>query len=130
MMDEQMKSFLFGIAGALLVLILAAVLIPFYSDYSDRAITGEILISVKELQGDIEKQLIHKEPVTVSTNKAVKESQYISNIKVLNDGTIRIKGGKIGQVIILVPEVIDDKLVNWECIGGPDQAMPINCKSA
>ncbi len=125
-----MKCMLLGMAGAFIILLLAAIFIPAYSDYTDRAITSEILISIKDLQRNIEGKLLQKKRVGISTSAIKIKSEHISKIKVLDDGTIRIKGGKIGQVIILVPEVIDEKLVNWECIGGPNQAMPPNCKSA
>ena len=53
-----MKSFLLGMAGGFLVLLVAAVLIPTYTDYSDRAITTDMLRDVRPVQEAIEKKLI------------------------------------------------------------------------
>ena len=122
-----MKCFAKGVLGALIVLILAAIAIPQYSDYTDRAITNQVLYSVESIKSSIEKQLLINQPVKLNTNTLSLENVKSININV--KGVITIKAGKIGQLIILTPELIDDKLVNWKCVGAPDYAMPPNCRN-
>lgn len=124
-----MKSFLLGIGGMLTVLVLAAIIVPQYSDYTDRAITHEILVSIEPLKRDIEKQLLQNKTVVAPEGVLASLSQHVSSLYIYPDGRIQIKGGKIGQIIILTPKLIDTKHVQWQCLGGPNQAMTAACNT-
>lgn len=122
-----MKSFLLAASGTLSILLIAAVVIPVYSDYTDRAQTSEMLMSIKNLQKEIEKQIITGGEIVFTKNPS-SYSRYIENMMVLRDGTIIAKGGKSGQVFILVPSISNASII-WKCIGGNNHAMPPECRS-
>ncbi len=122
-----MKCFLKGVAGAVLLLIASAIIIPGYSDYSDRIITNEMLSSVKPLQAAIEIQLGNDKEINVDVTK-YNLSTSITTIRIGSDGAITVQGGKHGQVFILTPTSISEA-TKWHCMGGNYHAMPALCKN-
>lgn len=112
--------------GALSAIFLVALTVPIYSDYSDRAITSEMLFSVKPIQKEVESLLISGNDIQVDLeNHDV--SAYIKNIAISDEGSITVQGGNSGQLFILIPRN-EAGLINWKCFGGSYDAMPIICR--
>ena len=126
-----MKSFLLGALGALLTLILVAIIYPQYSDYRAKAETVDWLIEVKPLQLDIQKAALRQGSLTGSA-KGLKEPNFslgpINFFSITDEGVIIIKGGSHGQMLVLSP-YLNAGGVMWQCIGGSDIDVPRKCKA-
>ena len=121
-----MKSFLLGALGTILVLTIAAVTIPLYSDYRDKAQTTEMLESLADLQSNIAVKLSAGIAIKPS-EQAGAYSEYIQYLKIFSSGALLVKGGNSGQVFVLIPSKADDD-ITWNCIGGNNDAMPPSCR--
>lgn len=119
-----MKPFLLGVFGALLVLVLAVILLPLYSDYSDRVMTERMLITLGPLKESIENQLKNKQKIILNP-KNYNLSPHISFIEISEMGVITVRGDGSGQVFILTPS---SNGIKWRCLGGPYKAMPSACR--
>ena len=81
-----MKSFVHGLLGALTVLIVAAIIIPQYSDYTDRGISTVIIHFIKPEQAKIETSLLSE---TLVEDKVLLNShKFIQYLKIQKNGTI------------------------------------------
>ncbi|NHZ35220.1 pilin [Massilia rubra] len=126
-----MKCFLKGSLGALCVLVLAAALIPQYSDYRARAETSKMLAQLGAVQRAIEADAVKRGTFVGTATKLAHALPVPSNVTLfeVNDaGVIVAKGGRNGQMIILSPLFVDGK-IQWRCIGAPDKDMPDRCKA-
>jgi Tfp pilus assembly major pilin PilA len=125
-----MRCFLFGLMGAVLVLLSAAIIVPQYSDYSSLAQTSAWLVDIEPLQSKIEENAARKGRIDIpNSSETLPEFQAGKPrfFKVSRNGVILMKGGKQGQFVMLTPEIVDGKVV-WTCIGGPDDAVPVVCR--
>ena len=119
-----MKSFFVGVFGAILVLAIAAVVIPQYSDYKARTISYEIMNSLEPLQNQVSNQLMAGLPI--EPKKVINQSKFIQSLEQKSDGTIIVKAKEAGQVIVLVPAKEQGKII-WHCIGGSKNDVPAKC---
>lgn len=125
-----MLCFIKGGFGMLFVLILAAIVVPMYCDYTDRVITSKMLISVKPLQEAIEIEIKNnnkKSIVGIDINKFSLSPQIKETIITI-DGTIIIQGGEVGQIIVLKPS-LENSEISWYCLGGTYKTMPVKCRN-
>ena len=127
-----MACFLKGLLGALLMLALAAAIIPQYSDYRALAETSNLLVQLEPVQRAIEADAV-KQKSFAGMAKHLANTAFIPNkltvFEVTEAGVIIAKGGRDGQMIILSPSLLDGK-ITWRCLGAPDHDVPARCKSA
>ena len=121
-----MKAFLIGALGAIIILIAAALAILAYTDFTQRVITSEIIVSTGQQQKDIEKSILSKTPI--QEQLLLNTTKHIQFIKVLNNGVILVKATGKGQMVVLTP-TIHENSVNWSCIGSPNIWVPLKCRS-
>ena len=121
-----MKSFMLGALGALFMLVISAIIMPQYSDYTDKARTASSLEQVEPLKALIEKSLLES-PEMVSSINIKEYSRKFDFFELLSDGSIVVKHGNAGQVFILIPKV-HGSIVTWQCIGGSNDLIPMMCK--
>ncbi|HEY0065445.1 MAG TPA: pilin [Telluria sp.] len=114
-----MKCFFKGAAGAVLLLVLIALLLPLYSNYGARAETAEWLVQLAPVQRAVEAKSPVIPPAFVGSN--------VTFFRVNPDGVITLKGGSHGQMVVLSPISKAGK-IEWDCIGGPSEDMPIQCR--
>jgi len=135
-----MKCFATGSLGAILIIVLGEFLSTQYSDYRGVSETEEIILQIKPIKQAIEATAIkQKSFVDIDKNTQIPKLQFhahIDFIDVTNTGAIIVKGGRDGQILILSPSFIEEKIV-WHCTGGPTWDMPsahfwaqINCEYA
>ncbi|MDQ1831370.1 pilin [Massilia scottii] len=127
-----MRCFLKGFLGALLMLALAAVIIPQYSDYVARAETGVLLVLLEPVQRAIEADAAKQKSFAgMAKHLALpaKIADKLTVFEVSDAGEIIAKGGRNGQMIILSPSLLDGK-ITWRCLGAPDHDVPARCRSA
>jgi len=113
--------------GAILVLVCVMLILPLYSDYRDRAVTAELLISITPIKIEINDLLIKNEEIKIDLNK-YKLSPKLKTISINSTGVITVQGGDAGQIFILTPSKKSNS-VNWHCQGGSYNAMPSQCKN-
>jgi hypothetical protein len=125
-----MRSFLLGFCGALTVLVASAMLAPFYSDYRAAAETSAWMNEIRPLQRQIEEAALKQ-----GTLRGVKErlgqisldAPALDVLEVLDGGAIVLRGGRNGQLLVVVPS-FDSGKVSWRCIGGSKNAVLGACK--
>jgi len=119
-----------GAAGALLVLVAAAIIIPLYGDYEARVRASEVLDDLRPLKARIASRAVAVGKLTgagVGENTAKSGADYAAAaIEVLPDGVIIVKATKFGQVFVLLPSLSENH-VSWRCIGGSDKDVPRAC---
>lgn len=124
-----MKCLIMGMAGALLLLLTAAVLTSLYSDYRARSETNSWLVQIKPTQVVIEESAIRNRTLQDAASEIDSGTISIAGIdlfEITSAGTITLRGGSDGQVV--VPTLQNERLI-WHCIGGPKKAVPVECQS-
>ncbi|GAA6143193.1 hypothetical protein NBRC116584_30110 [Hydrogenophaga sp. 5NK40-0174] len=127
-----MKSVLLGMLGAVVALVAAAMVYPQYSDYRARAQTDSWLFTVEEVQRKVETNAERKRSL-VGAGTGVERPKFLPSIapeyfRVTNDGIIFVKGGRDGQLVVLMPSLSGSK-ITWACIGGSLRTMPSRCQN-
>ena len=125
MLGDKMNCFLV----VLTLLIMTAIIVPQYADYSHRVETREWLRYIKPTQTEIEKNILLNKTVNDSgvgfkIPPQIKDMEYTN---ITRDGVIFLKGGHKGQFITLIPSIIKGK-VTWKCVGGSTNDMVQKCK--
>lgn len=119
-----MKCFVKGMAGALLVLIAAAIIAPQYSNYVASSQTSIWLIEIEPTTEAITSNILRLQTVSgsgVGIPRPVISHYTPSLIEVTDSGTVFLKGGSDGQFVALVP-AFSNGVVTWRCIGGSAHA--------
>jgi hypothetical protein len=124
------KCFLLGaVAGIILFSAVFFLLYPQYSDYRAKAEVTAWLEMVKNVQDDIGKKIVSASPlgeVNDGFDKTKFQAVGVDLFEITETGVIIIRGGRDGQVIILIPSFSEND-VEWRCIGGSAQAVPSKC---
>jgi hypothetical protein len=129
----SMKNFCFGfMAATMFIVFVTLVLYPQYSDYGAYAQTYNWLTQIKSvgIQAAIEKNILnsrHFSDMSVGINKNLVNTREMDIFEITPSGIIVIRGGRDGQVVILIPE-ISGKDVVWKCIGGSEKAVTNECR--
>ena len=121
-----MKCFLSGLSGALLLLVVAGVVLPDIPYFwVPRKETLEWLDQVKPIQATIEKNAIQQNSLMNAGRSLDKKAFQNANanlnlFEIAETGTLILRGGRVEQVIILIPSLAAGQ-VTWRCIGGSDK---------
>lgn len=123
-----MKSFVYGLSGFFVGLIMYLSVLPLYSDYRANVETEGLVFKMEALQRSLE-EVFQKTGKFDSgrASKAVDQSDG-SKLIILENGTIIVRGRIEGQLLVLTPKV-EGGTVQWRCYVGPDKARPSNCRS-
>lgn len=118
------KNWFWFIKGVVVTLVTLAIIVPQYSDYTDKARASEWIMTFKhsDLKAQIESQL--------KNNSSIKPLSFSYEDYVLHvkpTGLVIIQGNDVGQVMLLEP-TMNDKQVSWKCIGGSYKHVPSSCK--
>jgi hypothetical protein len=128
-----MKNFCFGfVTAAMFIALVTLVLYPQYSDYRAYAQTYNWLVQIKStgIQTIIAENISKEYPlsdVSVGVDKSMVDTREMDIFEITSAGTIIMRGGKDGQVVVLIPEV-SGKNVVWKCIGGSMKAVTSECR--
>ena len=121
-----------GFFGALIVLVLVALIYPQYSDYRATAETSGWLNQLDKTKRSIEENIENNKTVIGSGINVqppkFEEPSPPTYVKVMDNGNILVKGGREGQLIVLVPTLNASK-VEWACVGGSSKAT-LGCRNA
>lgn len=122
------KGFIGFISGVITTLVIIAIIVPLYCDYTERAIIYNwVRVSFPQTQlcKTIESKLLKKESIQATTfamNDKNIVSGYVNQL-----GEVFAKTNVDGSVVLLKPKVVDNKVV-WQCYGGSSDAMPNDCR--
>ena len=126
-----MKAFLYGAAGALLVLVAAAVIVPQYADYRSRAETSAWLARLRADTLPAIEAAIRRSGRTAGAGDGIAPPDFGSDapgrVEITTDGIVLLQGGRDGQLLVLMPQLLGDE-VTWICRGGSAKAAPAECR--
>lgn len=125
-----MICFLKGMFGAVVVLTAALFIFPLYSDYRASAETSGWLYEIVPTAEAISDNILHLKTTSgagVGIAKPTIKMGAPSRIEVMANGTIFLKGGRDGQLVVLIPEFLAGKVL-WRCIGGSSHAT-LSCNN-
>ena len=126
-----MSCFGKGFFGAIMVLVIAAIVIPQYADYAASAETSAWMKQVGPAK-DYVAANAERSRTLVNSGLGAKRPDFSSRaplyFEVTNDGTIFLQGGREGQLVVFVPVLTKGK-VAWRCIGGSRKAT-MRCNSS
>jgi hypothetical protein len=122
------RCFLWGAFGAFIVLLAAAILVPQYADYKDRAANTAVYDESLTLRESIAARILELGSVENSGTNIQHLADGSYKAVVTRDGAIILQG-RYGHVMVLTP-VLDQGAVSWQCIGGPPKDMPRMCRES
>ena len=97
-----------------------------YSDYTDRAKTNGMLLSLIPVKNNISNQMtLGKVPIVINPKDFSVE--YSTEFFISPNGVITVQGGDAGQMLVLIP-TLEEGEVTWRCIGGPYKMMGRECQ--
>lgn len=118
--------------------ILAAIALPAYQDYTNRAKASEVVLaasSARTCVTEIVQSGGTPDTATVATcNSAANPSQYVASVAVTVDTDIIITAtGRAfpettQPVVILTGTIAGENITEWECAGTPTKWMPGSCR--
>jgi hypothetical protein len=121
------SCFLRGVLGAFIILLAAAIAVPQYGDYKERAANAAIFDESLALRQSIEVRIQALGTVENSGFgiKVPDDRNYKADVT--RDGTVILQGLRYGHVLVLTPS-LDQGVVSWSCMGGPPKDMHLQCK--
>lgn len=125
-----MRCFFKGMFGAFLVLIAAAIIFPLYADYRSRAETSDWIRSIGATKFAVANNVTRLKSLTNSGVGVKAPSGLRSNpsVTIMADGIILVHGKTFGQLLVIIPNLSDNK-VSWTCVGGSAKDVPPLCRA-
>lgn len=114
--------------------ILAAVALPAYQDYTNRAKVSELILAGADAKINIAEFAQVNGTLTgsgASLSIATGGKNVASTSAVSADGIITVDGSGIGSgsvTLVLTPVLDASGVIQWTCTGGPAKLMPASCK--
>ena len=121
---KTFKILLTSFIGTLLAIILVAFIYAQYSDYRAMAQTYNWLTILNSVKVDIENNLLTGNKINIIKPKFSPEPK---DFLIRPDGIILMRGGRDGQLLVLIPEIKESK-VQWTCYVGSSKAAPSECR--
>jgi hypothetical protein len=110
------------------VLILAALLVPQYSDYGARSRGEETLLSLMPVQERVAANIVSLGTVEGAGHGLGQvQGTSLGELTVLEDGIIIALASEDGQIFVLVP-TLSANGVAWRCLGGSRKDVPRKCR--
>jgi hypothetical protein len=132
-MTRIARYFLLGVVvGIVLFFFMFFLIYPQYSDYRARTEVVAWLALIQDVKDDIEEKAISNTSFLGINNWINKDKFQVPGIElfeITETGGIILRGGRDGQVIVLIP-YFSGESVNWRCIGGSAQAVPTMCQKS
>jgi len=115
--------------------ILAAIALPAYQDYTNRAKASEVVLAASAARtcvSEINQAAISLAAADFTACSTTNATQYVANTVVDATGIITANGNVAGSAVtvILTPNPLanSDFISAWVCSGTPDNWMPGSCK--
>ena len=123
-------------SGATLTLIFIAlvsvVVVPMYSNYTERAHASSMIAELSSLRAEIESEALRIGSLqgvgaSIELDPHRRMAKSASLVRILENGVILAQTATSGSLLILEPRLINGS-VEWSCIGGPRVDMPTQCR--
>lgn len=126
-MSPAAACFIRGALGALVILIAAAVIVPQYADYKERAANAMMYDESASLRQAVEARILELGGIQNSGIgvQIPPPGSYRANLT--RDGIIILQGAAFGHVLVLSPAFHEGAVI-WQCTGGPPKDMPRQCR--
>ena len=127
------RTFLLTIAvvfGIYTALVVSDVVYGYGHDMTARNDTSMMYMTVRSNLDVFEAQAIKQQSfhgITLQIDPSALKLAKIDVIEVSEDGRITVKGGAQGQMFVLTPRIVGQKVL-WRCLGGPNKAMMMMCR--
>ena len=114
--------------------ILAAVALPAYQDYTNRAKVSEMILAGADAKLNVaEYAQVNGTLVNSGTGISIAtggKNVMTAGTVVSANGTITVLGSGIGSgvTLILTPVLTASGVIQWTCTGSPNKLMPASCK--
>lgn len=129
-MMKYLLSFLAGSIGMILLIVGYFFVTTQYNNYILRSQTSSWFNEIDPLLEAVEREIRQKNSRNVNVKDDedifLKKAEHVDTLAVTDAGLVIIRGGNIGQVVVLIPALEGEK-VSWRCKGGPDYAIPNIC---
>lgn len=128
--ESPMKRFVLDCLGAIIIVALASLALPLYTDHRARHEVEGWLSQLQPTQQAIAARAQSRSSLQGSGREIPPprfEASRPALLQIEADGRILLKGGHSGQMLLLIPH-LDQRQVRWTCVGGPDDAMPERCR--
>lgn len=114
--------------------ILAAVAIPAYNDYTNRAKASEVVLAASSARTCVTEMIQSGADTDTLSSCAdsFTQTDYVSSLSVANTtGVVNASGTVSDQTVsvTLTPSISGDHISGWTCTGSPNEWMPANCRS-
>jgi hypothetical protein len=130
-MSGTLKTLLLGLAGGFFGLFAALIALSQYSDYRAASETTTWLVEVEPTLEAIAAAAKARGTIEGSgTGVALPtfQSPPLEYARVTSDGTVIMRGGREGQLLVLVPSLAEGE-VAWRCVGGSRTSVAIRCRN-
>ncbi len=115
--------------------ILAAVALPAYQDYTNRAKVSEMILAGADAKINVS-EFAQVNGTLIGSGTGISIATGGKNVKsnsvVSADGIITVNGSGIGggtqPQLILTPVMTASGVIQWTCSGSPNKLMPGSCK--
>jgi len=114
--------------------ILAAIALPAYQDYTNRAKASEVVLAASAARTCVTEIVQSTAAVSgaVACDDNFQTTQYTTALTVSNLGVITVDGvlpsGNVQVVLSPTINAAGDNVISWGCIGTPANWMPGSCK--
>ncbi len=113
--------------------ILAAIALPAYQDYTNRAKASEVVLAASTARTCVT-EIIQADSggALDSCDDDFTGTQYVSNLAVAADGVITVTGSGFPDTtqpqVVLTPTTTPGRISGWTCSGSPAKWMPGSCR--
>lgn len=112
--------------------ILAAIALPAYKDYSNRAKAAELMSFAGAAKTCVSEVFATSSPDKTSTCSSTVPGKYVSGVVVTaTTGAIKVTGNidSIALSVDMTPTLDSDgNIIKWVCVGAPSKYFPAECK--
>ena len=114
--------------------ILAAVALPAYQDYTNRAKASEIVLAASGARTCITEVVQSSGASNLSTCGSTQQTKYVNTVVVNNTTGVVTVTGRTGTglsevvTVILTPTISGTAISGWSCTGTPVKWMPGSCR--
>jgi type IV pilus assembly protein PilA len=114
--------------------ILAAVALPAYQDYTNRAKASEVVLAASGARTCVSEivQTVGFSGLTAACGTGFVATKYATNLSVGDTTGIITVSGKIAApddlVVTLTPTIASSQITAWTCAGTPTKWLPGSCK--
>lgn len=114
--------------------ILAAVALPAYQDYTNKAKVSEVVLAASAARTCVTEIVQSSGPTGLnSCATGFAATQYATSLAVNDTTGVITVGGSVGGKpvsVVLTPAISDNNITKWTCAGTPVNWMPGSCRSS